>query len=96
MAYVVRADWRAAEGSEADVLEAIRALTGPSRREPGNVCYQAYRDPTQPRVFRLFEVYEDQAAFQAHLDSDHFKKFGSDTALPLLDDRAIAFYETLE
>ena len=96
MSYVVCADWRAAEGNEADVFEALRALTGPSRQEPGNVCYHAYRNPAEPRVFRLFEIYTDEPAFKAHLASDHFKQFGIGKALPLLEDRAIAFYETLE
>ncbi len=96
MPYVVCANWQAAQGSEAQVMEAIRQLSGPSREEPGNLFYQAYRDPTQPSVFRLFEVYTDELAFQAHLASDHFQRLGVGTALPLLEDRAIAFYETLD
>lgn len=96
MAYVVRANWRAKEGAEAAVLEAIRALTPISREEPGNRFYQAYRDPAEPSVFRLFEIYDDEPAYQAHVASDHFKQYGFGTAIPLLEDRERFFYETID
>ena len=32
-------------------------------------------DPTEATRVVLYEVYTDRAAFQAHLDSDHFKAF---------------------
>ena len=32
-------------------------------------------DPDDPASFYLYEKYADEAAFQAHLDSDHFRSF---------------------
>ena len=60
MAYVVSATWTAQPGQEDIVRDAIDKLTPPSREEPGNVFYQAYQDPAEPLVFRLFEIYEDE------------------------------------
>jgi quinol monooxygenase YgiN len=96
MAYVVSAIWTANEGSEAAVLDAVRELAPLSREEPGNRYYQAYQDPAEPRVFRLFEVYEDEAGYQAHMDSDHFQRLAFGTAIPLLESRERAFYVTLD
>ena len=41
--------------------------------EPGNVFYRAYRT-ADPRTFVAVEVYEDQAAHEAHMNSEHRAK----------------------
>ena len=96
MGYVVMATWTAKEGSEQLVLDALRELAPLSRQEPGNVFYQAYQDPAEPRVFRLFEIYEDEDGYKAHGESEHFQRLGFGTAIPLLEGRERAFYETLD
>ena len=95
MAYVVSATWTAEPGKEAIVRDAIEKLTPLSREEPGNRCYQAYQDPQQPRVFHLFEIYQDEDAYAAHGASPHFKEYGVEQAIPVLAKRERAFYETI-
>ena len=95
MAYVVSATWTAQPGSEDVVLDAIEKLTPPSREEPGNRFYQAYQDPAEPLVFRLFEIYDDGDAYAAHGASTHFKEFALEQAIPVLASRERAFYETI-
>lgn len=95
MAYVVSATWTAEHGKEAIVLDAIEKLTPPSRQEPGNLFYQAYQDPAEPAVFRLFEIYADEAAYLAHGASAHFAEYGHGQAIPVLTNRERAFYETI-
>ena len=95
MAYVVTATWTAQPGQEDLVRDAIDRLTPPSRQEPGNLFYQAYQDPSEPSVFRLFEIYEDEAAYAAHGASDHFAEYGHGLAIPVLAKRERAFYETI-
>ncbi|MFT4084944.1 MAG: putative quinol monooxygenase [Nocardioides sp.] len=95
MSYVVTATWTAQPGSEDIVRDAIEKLTGPSREEPGNLFYQAYQDPAEPSVFRLFEIYADEEAYAAHGSSDHFAEFGHGQAIPVLASRERAFYETI-
>jgi quinol monooxygenase YgiN len=94
MAYVVLAKWTAKPGEEEAVAAAISALIEPSRAEPGNLLYQAHRDPQDPRTFLLYEQYTDEAAYRAHGESEHFKRHGHDDALPRLQDRERSFYET--
>ena len=96
MGYVVKATWTANQGSEDVVLDAIKQLTPPSREEPGCRFYQAYVDPDEPRVFHLFEIYDDEAAYKAHGDSEHFQRLGFGQAIPVLEKRERAFYETVE
>jgi quinol monooxygenase YgiN len=97
MAYVVSATWRARAGKEERLLELIRELTPPSRAEPGNRFYQAQRSLEDPRVFYLYEQYADAAAYQAHMDSEHFTRLVKREAIPeLLEDRRRSFYETID
>jgi len=95
MAYVVAATWTCEPGKEDVVLDAIEKLTPPSRAEEGNVFYQAYQDPAEPQVFRLFEIYADEDAYAAHGASEHFATYGLNQAIPVLTHRERAFYETL-
>jgi quinol monooxygenase YgiN len=74
MAYVVVARWTAREGEQDGVRRAITALIGPSRAEAGVRFYHAMVDLDDPHVFVLVEVYDDAAAYQAHLDSPHFQR----------------------
>jgi len=95
MAYVVSATWTTEPGKEDVVLDAIEKLTPPSREEPGNRFYQAYQDPAEPSVFRLFEIYDDEEAYAAHGASTHFKEYALEQAIPVLANRERAFYETI-
>jgi len=40
--------------------------------EPGCRQFDVCRDPTDPSLFFLYELYDDEAAVQAHLKSAHF------------------------
>jgi quinol monooxygenase YgiN len=96
MGYVVTAKWTAKEGEEENVLAAIRKLIGPSRAEPGAQFYQATRDLEDPRVFFLFEIYDDEDAYRAHGESEHFRQHGVGEAIPLLESRERSFYSTID
>jgi quinol monooxygenase YgiN len=95
MAYVVTATWTTLPGQEQVVREAIEKLAPPSRQEPGNRFYQAYQDPSEPGVFRLFEIYQDEEAYAAHGASAHFAEYALGRAIPVLASRERAFYETI-
>jgi quinol monooxygenase YgiN len=95
LAYVVAATWTATDGEQETVLDAIKKLTPFSRDEPGNRYYQATRDPEDPRVFFLFEIYDDEDAYKAHGASEHFATYGFRQAIPVLASRERKFYETI-
>ena len=96
MAYVVSAKWRAKEGKADRLVEVIEEMTPPSRAEPGCRFYQAQRSIEDPQLFFLYEQYADEAAYGAHMDSQHFTRLVKEEAIPeLLEDRAREFYETI-
>jgi quinol monooxygenase YgiN len=96
MSYVVRAQWTVGEGNLSDVTKALAELVPLSRQEPGNQVYQPYQDRDRPAVVHIFEVYDDEAAFRAHVDSAHFQRLVIGTVLPLLDNREVAVFHTLD
>ncbi|WP_226481679.1 putative quinol monooxygenase [Natrinema amylolyticum] len=61
-------------------LELIDDLVAESQQEAGVLDYRAATDVADPNVVRFFEQYEDEAAFGAHAQSDHFQEFSA--ALP--------------
>jgi quinol monooxygenase YgiN len=50
------------------------------RIEPGVLTLYAVRVKGQPNQIRLFEMYASPAAYQDHLQSEHFKKYKQATA----------------
>lgn len=43
--------------------------------EPSCQIFEIWQNSSDESTVKLYEVYDDSAAFQAHLDSDHFKTF---------------------
>lgn len=60
-----------------DQIETYRAVTMENARmtiqEPGVLRFDVFQDSTNPCHFSLLEVYRDQAARDAHLETEHFK-----------------------
>ena len=68
---------RAKEGREAEFEQAFGAMTAQVKaNEPGNMMYQLTRSRTEPRTYKVLEMYADQAAMDAHGASEHFKAGG--------------------
>ena len=87
MEFVVIAQYRVRAGEEEKVEAALRQMVAPTRAEPGNLDYQVFRDPTDPALFVLVERYADEAAFEAHKESEHFATWLAGQVLPALADR---------
>jgi len=58
--------------SRDEALDQFRTLAEQSRAEDGVIDYRVTTDIEQPNHVRVFEQYEDEAAFGAHAESDHF------------------------
>lgn len=48
--------------------------------EPGCRQFDVCRDPADPSLFFLYELYDDEAAIQAHMKSAHFLRMDAATA----------------
>ena len=60
---------------------AIRANARASvEREPGCRQFDVCRDPDDASLFFLYELYDDEAAIQAHLQSPHFLQMDAGSA----------------
>lgn len=87
MEFVVIAQYRVRQGEVDRVAAALREMVAPTKAEPGNLDYQAFRDPKDPSLFVLFERYADEEAFDAHRATPHFATYLAGIVLPALDDR---------
>jgi quinol monooxygenase YgiN len=96
MAYVLTVRMVARQGEEENVVAAIEKLAPASRAEPGCLVYQPHRDPADPRVFFFYEAYEDEDAFKAHGETEHFARHATGDLFPRLESRERAFYETID
>ena len=57
-----------------------------ARKEPGCRQFEVLVDPNDQTQVMLFEIYDDDAAFEAHQQTPHFKKYLAE-AVPLLASR---------
>ena len=57
-----------------------------ARKEPGCKQFDVLVDPSDKTKAMLYEVYNDDKAFEAHQQTPHFKKYLAE-ALPLLASR---------
>jgi quinol monooxygenase YgiN len=96
MALVCQVTWTAAPGKAEVVRDALEHLVAASRAESGNILFQPYLSADKPNVIRIFEIYADQAAFDAHGETEHFRTWVLGTAIPALENRERMFYETLD
>jgi quinol monooxygenase YgiN len=71
--FVVAIRLDAKEGEGDAVAGIARALTPPTMAEPGVKLFLPYRSPTNPLSFFIFELYVNEAAWEAHQATDHFK-----------------------
>jgi len=63
-------------------------------REPDCRTFDVCMDPERPRRIFLYEVYKDEGAFQAHLESEHFKAFDAEVA-PWVVEKNVATWRRL-
>ena len=87
--------WRARPGEEERIAGILRQMVPATQAEPGCEHYYAHRSQDDPRDFVLYERYRDAAAFQAHQETEHFRRLVVGEAIPRLERRVRAFYEDL-
>lgn len=56
-----------------EFVAGVRAHARRSNAEPGCVHYAVLQDVDDPEVISLYEVFEDEAAFRAHLEYPHYR-----------------------
>ncbi len=65
------------ESRWAEIRQVLAELTEHSRREPGCLTYLTQQSKDNPRRFYIFERYQDEAALEAHRNSEHFQRLAA-------------------
>ncbi|TIH19183.1 antibiotic biosynthesis monooxygenase [Marinifilum sp. JC120] len=64
---------QAVAGKEQELEAVLRELVKATATEEGSVEYRLHRVVDTPGAFRFVEKFKDQAAFDFHANSQHFK-----------------------
>jgi quinol monooxygenase YgiN len=64
-------------GQRDALVEALQAAIDNADTEDGTLIYILHTDPKDPDAVLFYELYADQAAFEAHGSSDRFKEIGA-------------------
>lgn len=83
-------------GHEEEAVALFQPLTAATRAEPGCRMYRVHRSTGDPRRFFLYELYDDQAALDAHRAAPHFEQYVKNGLFPILESRSPELYEPLD
>lgn len=79
--YVVAVEFELHENRVSEFITLIRENARTSKRaELGCRQFDICIDRTDPTFIFLYELYDDRAAFDAHLATDHFRNFDRSSA----------------
>jgi autoinducer 2-degrading protein len=91
MSFVLEVKIRIKPEHVEDFMAKLSANAKAARGEPGCRTFDVCVDPNDRSSVMLYEVYADEAAFQAHQETPHFKKYFAE-AVPLLASRERKFW----
>jgi quinol monooxygenase YgiN len=93
---VVIAQYRTKAG-KGDEVASVLALHRPATvAEPGCRAFVVNRSQDDGDRFVLYEQYDDEAAFEAHRTSPHFKRYIEGQVVPLLAERSWERFAVVE
>ena len=85
--FVITAFWETNPGEEDSVAALLRQFLPDARKEDGVKEFQIHQNVLKPREFFFYEVFAAEAAFAAHQQTAHFKRFILGEAIPKLAKR---------
>ncbi|WP_119299663.1 putative quinol monooxygenase [Dongia deserti] len=79
--FVIMVDFRLKPGARSDFRRLIDENARAScRDEPGCRRFDVLESPSDTDRIVLYEIYDDRAAFQAHVNTSHFARFNEASA----------------
>jgi quinol monooxygenase YgiN len=91
----VSALWEAKPGQEDAVADILARLGVAARTEPGVKLFLVHRCLSNQAQFLFYELFDDEAAFMAHQQTEHFKSLVMELGLPRLTKRERTQYALL-
>ncbi len=74
---ILYAEFTVRAGHDETVAGLMAGLTRDVRTEPGNLAFEAYVERDRPARWFVYEVYRDEAAFQAHIGAPYGAVFNA-------------------
>lgn len=85
--FAVIARFQVKDGHVDEVIRLVNEAAIPSRAEPGCHLYVANQDLSDPNLIVMYEQYDDEGAFQRHVESEHAQRIVLGQIVPLLESR---------
>ena len=86
MSFVLAVNLRIKAENVDAFMAGVLANAREARKEPGCRHFDVLVDPNDRTKVMLYEIYDDEKAFEAHQQTPHFKKYLAQ-AVPLLASR---------
>lgn len=91
--FVIYAEFRLTPGSSQKFLSLIAENARTScRTEPGCRRFDVTTAIGDPELVMLYEIYDDRAAFEAHLKTKHFADF-NEASKPLIASKSVREFQ---
>jgi quinol monooxygenase YgiN len=87
--------WQVRTGETEAAVDIIARFVPEARKEPGLELLMVNQNTTDPAQFLFYEIFKDEAAFDAHQQTPHFRTLILEQALPLLSKRERVQYVPL-
>ena len=81
-------------GKAADLRALLVGMAPHCRAEPGNLCWDVWRDRALDELYVLDELYQDAAAVEAHRQTPHYQDYLA--SIPNLADRNAFVLEAVD
>ena len=92
---LVVAQWEAREGQADRVADILSRFLPAAQSEPGAKLFLISRAKDNPAQFLFYELFEDEAAFAEHQQTEHFKTLILGEGVPRLTKRERVQYAVL-
>jgi len=89
------AQFKAKQGKEAELLEALHGLISATRREKGNIRYELNQAIEDPRAITFIEKFASQEAFDLHCNTPYIKEFFDAVPPNLVESSVITLYKEI-
>jgi quinol monooxygenase YgiN len=91
----VTAIWQARDGEADTVADILTRFAPIAREEPGVQLFLVHRGVADPQQFLFYELFENEAAFAAHQQTEHFRSMILEDGVPRLTRRERMQYAVL-
>ena len=96
MALAVIVNFTVKAGEESKAKEWIKKMEEQTRREPGCRHYIGHQSVEDPRRFMFYELYDDQAALDAHSASSYYQQYVTNGLQKIMETRLVGMFQTVD